>query len=402
MGSIRKREWVSPKGEAKTAWLVDYRDSAGARRSKQFARKKDAEAWSTQAAWHVSQGTHTADSQSVTVEKAGEHWLARARREGLEPTTIAAYDQHLRLHIVPHLGNRKLSGLTKPAIETFRDTLVETRSRAMASRVLRSLSGIVSEAQRRGLCAQNVASGVTVRRAQREKARAVIPTKAELQAIIAAARASESPQALPLVLVATFAGLRASELRGLAWTSIDLKAATLTVEQRADAKGLIGPPKSAAGYRTIPLAPAVVAELRKWKLRCPKSELGLVFPSDGGKPVAYGVMMKRHVDPMQIAAGVADSALDADGKPIVDEEGAAIMQARYTLHAFRHAAASLWIEQRVSPKRIQGWIGHSSIQVTFDTYGHLFEQAEADAAVMIAVEREVIGAPDATPMQHGA
>jgi integrase len=68
----------------------------------------------------------------------------------------------------------------------------------------------------------------------------------------------------------------------------------------------------------------------------------------------------------------------------------------------RHCAASLWIEQRVSPKRIQRWIGHSSIQVTFDTYGHLFEQADADTAVMQAVEREVLGAPDAAQMQHGA
>jgi integrase len=64
--------------------------------------------------------------------------------------------------------------------------------------------------------------------------------------------------------------------------------------------------------------------------------------------------------------------------------------------ALRHCAASLWIEQRVSPKRIQRWMGHSSILVTFDTYGHLFEQAEADAPIMEAVEREVLGQPTAT------
>jgi integrase len=63
----------------------------------------------------------------------------------------------------------------------------------------------------------------------------------------------------------------------------------------------------------------------------------------------------------------------------------------YSSHAFRHCAASLWIEQRVSPKRIQTWMGHSSIQVTFDTYGHLFEQAEADSSVMDAVQRELLG-----------
>src|SRR5689334_2077868 len=113
MSSIRKRSWTSPTGERKTAWQVDYKDSAGHRRSKQFPRKKEAEAWATQAAYQVTQGTHTPDSQSITVARAAELWLERARREELEPTTIAAYDQHVRLHIVPLCGGRKLSQLTR-------------------------------------------------------------------------------------------------------------------------------------------------------------------------------------------------------------------------------------------------------------------------------------------------
>lgn len=71
MSSIRKRAWAV-SGEQRTAWVVDYRDSGGVRRSKQFARKRDAESWATQAAWQVSRGVHTADSQSITVEKACE------------------------------------------------------------------------------------------------------------------------------------------------------------------------------------------------------------------------------------------------------------------------------------------------------------------------------------------
>jgi integrase len=75
------------------------------------------------------------------------------------------------------------------------------------------------------------------------------------------------------------------------------------------------------------------------------------------------------------------------------------LEGKYSAHEFRHAAASLWIEQRVDPKRIQTWMGHSSIQVTFDTYGHLFERAEGDAATMAAVEAGVLGA-NATQVQH--
>jgi integrase len=62
-----------------------------------------------------------------------------------------------------------------------------------------------------------------------------------------------------------------------------------------------------------------------------------------------------------------------------------------TLHDLRHAAASLWIEQRVEPKRVQTWLGHHSIQFTFDTYGHLFEAIERESTVTAAIEKELLG-----------
>lgn len=383
MPAIRKREWTSPAGERKSAWIVDYRDAAGKRRAKQFARKKDAEAWSTQAAWHVSQGTHTPDSQSITVAKAADLWLERGRREQLEPSTLAAYDQHVRLHLVPLCGYRKLSQLTKPIVEGYRDQLVDKLSRSMASRVMRSLSAIVAEAQRRGMVAQNVAAGVRVSRAKRESAKVVIPTKLELRSIVEAARASAEPMALPLVLVVAFAGLRASELRGLPWRAIDLKRANITVDQRADMAGTIGAPKSAAGRRTIPLPSLAIQALRAWKLQCPPSPDELVFPSLAKRVMTNRYMTLNVLAPVQIAAGVADQVGVGEEATIVP---------RYGLHDFRHAAASLWIEQRVSAKRVQAWMGHSSIQVTFDIYGHLFDQAEQDASVAAAIEREVMAA----------
>ncbi len=62
-----------------------------------------------------------------------------------------------------------------------------------------------------------------------------------------------------------------------------------------------------------------------------------------------------------------------------------------TLHDLRHSAASLWIEQQVEPKRVQTWLGHSSIQVTFDTYGHLFEAVTRENSVAAAIEKELMG-----------
>ncbi len=276
-------------------------------------------------------------------------------------------------------------------VEGWRDQLIEKLSRPMATRVLRSLSAIVNEAQGRGYVAQNVVSGVKVRRAKREKAKIIIPSKGELKAVLAAAKLSSEPMAHPLALIAIFAGLRASELRGLPWRCIDLKAGTITVEQRADLKNVIGPPKSEAGHRTIPVPTSAVTALKAWKLACPHSDEGLVFPSIAKRVMTHRYMSMNLMGMIQITAGVCSSRADENGKPLLDNNNRPIMQALYTLHDFRHAAASLWIEQRVNPKRVQRWMGHSSIQVTFDTYGHLFDQADQDSAVASAIERELIG-----------
>ncbi|PHQ63061.1 MAG: site-specific integrase [Sphingobium sp.] len=388
MTSIRRRTWTTPEGIDKAAWLVDYRDAAGKRRAKQFARKKDAEAWSTTARYEVATGVHTPDSQSITVEKAAELWIKRGERENLEASTLAAYGQHVRLHILPMCGDKKLSQITRPIAEGWRDQLMEKLSRPMASRVLRSLSAIVSEAQSRGHVAQNVVAGVKVRRAKREKPKIVIPTKAELKKILAMAEASAEPMAYPLALMAVFAGLRASELRGLPWRCIDLKAGVITVDQRADLKNQIGAPKSEAGYRTIPLPGSAIAALKVWKVACPPTDQDLVFPSLAKRVMSHQFMNVNIMGGIQLAAGIADPVVK-DDKIVLDKDEQPMMAQRYTLHDFRHAAASLWIEQRVNPKRVQKWMGHSSIQVTFDTYGHLFDQADQDNAVAAAIEREL-------------
>ncbi|MDQ4087894.1 MAG: hypothetical protein M3177_07795 [Pseudomonadota bacterium] len=68
------------------------------------------------------------------------------------------------------------------------------------------------------------------------------------------------------------------------------------------------------------------------------------------------------------------------------------MRAKYSLHALRHAAASAWIKQRLDLKRLQTWMGYSSIQVRLNIYGHLIEDQSGDAALAAAAQRELLGA----------
>lgn len=245
--------------------------------------------------------------------------------------------------------------------------------------VMRALSSAIGEAMRLGNVAQNVAAGVRIKRPKRDRSHVIVPTKAELRAILKEANASEKC----LVMTTIFAGLRGSELRGLRWADVHFHAARITVSQRADRYNIIGKPKSAAGQRSIPIPPALVFEMKRWKLACPKGELDLVFPNGLGKVETHSNLLQRLLGPLEIRAGVSEP----DGT--VNDQDVEGRTWRYAFHAFRHAAASLWIERGTNPKRVQAWLGHATIHLTFDTYGHLFEAAESDAAVATAIEAEL-------------
>ncbi len=141
MASLRKR--ILPSGEIR--WLVDYRDSVGTRRAKQFETKRDADAYMEKVRAEVAAGIHVADSQSVTLGEAADVWVEAGERDRLETTTVRQRRQHVDLHIKPLIGSTRLSRLNTPIVQEFVDKLLETRSRAMARRFLTSLKGILAE-----------------------------------------------------------------------------------------------------------------------------------------------------------------------------------------------------------------------------------------------------------------
>ena len=102
--SVRKRTWKSPTGEMRRRGSSITLTSTASATSRPSRKKRDADAHHAIVGVSVRAGTHTADSKSVTVAKAGELWLASCDAAGLERTTIAAYRQHVDLHIVPVLG----------------------------------------------------------------------------------------------------------------------------------------------------------------------------------------------------------------------------------------------------------------------------------------------------------
>jgi integrase len=378
--SVRKRKWITRSGEAKEAWIVDYADQQGRRHIETFARKKDADAYSQQVGVDVRAGTHTPVSKSITVAQAAEDWITSVGLEGREAATLAQYRQHAR-HINERIGNVKLAALTTPRINLFRDDLLATMSRVMSRKVMSSLKSLLRDAQRRGNVAQNVALGVKridadKRREGRLKVGVDIPTTDEARAIIAAAGRWR-----PLLLTAIFTGLRGSELRGLRWPDVDLKNGELHVRERADRYNVMGSLKSKAGDRIVPLGPLVLNVLREWKLACPKGELGLVFPTAKGRIASHNALT-RALKAAVRAAGLTDQG----GEP------------KYSgMHSLRHFYASWCINpldrggQGLPPKVVQERLGHSSIVMTMDTYGHLFPPGDDAEKRLAAAERALLG-----------
>lgn len=251
----------------------------------------------------------------------------------------------------------------------------------MRHKVLVSLSSILRVAMLEGHVNRNVADRYRVevdKRARRKvKVGVDIPSTAEVGRFLAVL---EDPWR-PFFLTAVFTGMRASELRGLRWPNVDLKAGEIHVRERADMYHQIGSPKSEAGERTIPIGPQVVNTLKRWRLKCPPGEMGLVFPTRTGKVQSLSNIIRRGLIPLMQKAGV------------VDKHG----NAKYSgMHSFRHFYASLLINPKdqgghgLSPQVVQKRLGHSTLAMTMDVYSHLFPRGD-DADQLRDVELSVLG-----------
>jgi integrase len=380
--AVRKRTWAH-KGQSKSAWVVDYFDLTGARRLKTFKTKAEAQTWAASTHMDIRRGTHVADGASMTIAEAAELWLATNRADGLERMSIARNAGHVRNHIGPRIGAMRLNQLTVPTVRAFGDQLrADGISKSLAKAIITSLSGILSDAQERGLAMANPVRELRRnrgKRGQRQESREAplaigvdIPARDEIRALLAVAAGRRRA----FLAVLAFSGLRISELRGLRWQDVDLRRATIAVRQRADLDRAIGRVKSEKAYRTVPLMPLAVVALKEWKLACPKGPLDLVFPDDKGEVAGHKKVVEREWHALQIAAGLG-----------VKYSG---------IHCLRHFFASWCAARRedgglgLPLKIVSERCGHSDISTTANVYGHLFPATD-DAELMAAAERSLMG-----------
>lgn len=374
-----------------------------------FAKRSEAVAYQESLSEQRAAGRLTAPARPLG--DAVDAWVeacelvGRHGREPVEASTLRNYRLHGRVlkelvvdgQALEHADIQDFDG---PACTAIRDALLKARSRPYAIKVWASFKAMLAHAKDSGAIRANPAAGMMiVTSARHRKPKAELPTKEQMSALLKMAEAQLTRNEgdggdeavrrawrryYPMLLMRVFGGLRQSEVRAACWLDLDPDTGAFKVTQRADESNKIGTVKSGAGRRTIYLPPRVLAALKDWRKHCPISPGHLMFPTGEGKPESLGNLQRRMWVPLLKRAGLVDGA----GRGL------------FAFNVCRHFYASLRIEQGLTAqedplvvaKRLQEAMGHSSIQVTMDTYGHLFPRGvAAQRAAAQALEDALLG-----------
>jgi integrase len=327
---------------------------------KSFKTLAEAKAWRAEAQTAIRRGTMKAPSQ-LTLRAAAGAWVAGARdgsvrnRSGdrYKPSVVRSYETSLRLRVVPELGARKLSEIRRGDLQRFVDRMLGHGIDASTIRgTLMPLRAIYRRAVARGDIAVNATSGLELPAVRGRRDRIAAPEEAArlLDALAERDRA--------LWATAMYGGLRRGELQALRWEDIDLARGVIRVERSWDVREGEIEPKSRAGRRSVPIAVALRDYLVEHKQRT--GGAGLAFARADGKAFDATTVDERAKKAWRLAALT----------PI-------------TMHEARHTFASLMIAAGVNAKALATYMGHASVTITYDRYGHLMPGNEDEAAALL-------------------
>lgn len=305
--------------------------------------------------------------KKLSVAEFLESWLSTTlpASQRIKPTTLANYTSIVEGYINPSIGNVKVVTLNTGHVERMLLDLQERGLSGNTQRLARSvLRRALVTAEKRGLVMRNVAAltdGPQIDDAR--TGRTMTPTQA--QKLLAAAAGH---QLEVFVVVGIGLGLRPGETLALQWSGIDLRNRHLTVAgtlARVPGQGLVrSTPKTAGSRRMLHLTDRATAALRTHRTAQNAVRLeagpdwedhGYVLCTDIGRPLDPANVRHRFED-------LTEQVLGDVWRP----------------HEMRHSAASLLLAQGVPLRRISDILGHSSISVTSDVYGHLAPAALAE------------------------
>jgi integrase len=272
-------------------------------------------------------------------EWAEDKWLPQVKST-VRKSTWESYESAMRIHLVPAFGQIHLKDLSVADVENWRMEKDEDGVHPRTfNKTLTVLGTCLNDAVRQKKIAENVAKEVKRMKEDHQEMKFLDPE--QVRAIL-----KRDCEIKPLLATAVGTGARQGELLGLHWGDVDLDNNTIRIS-RSYRKGEYTEPKSDYARRTI-LVPAEVCDLLR-PLQGDKDEP--CFPRNG-KLWSPSTLLRGHFYPL----------LDELGIP------------RVRWHDLRHTYAALMIRLKCSLKWLQVQMGHSSIMVTFDCYGHLLPE----------------------------
>lgn len=333
----------------------------GRRIRKTFPTKTAAKLWRQDAVVAVRHGTLAESRPSTTVREACDAWLVDARAgivrtrggDPIKPGTLRAYSQALRLRVYPTMADTPFYRVRRVHLQDLVDGLVALGvAPATINTTVGALGAIYGRAVHRDELEVSPTRGVKVPAARNGRTRFATPQEAA--SLLAAVPARDRA----IWATAMYAGLRRGELGALRWTDVDLKAGRIHVERSWDPTDGMGATKN-RNRRHVPIPEILREYLAAERLRQPPG-MELCFGSEPGCPFRADGVSER-----------ADAAWKAAGLT------------RVTLHDCRHTFASLMIAANVNAKSLSTFMGHSSVAITLDRYGHLMPGSEAEAADLL-------------------
>ncbi|MEM7093720.1 MAG: tyrosine-type recombinase/integrase [Actinomycetota bacterium] len=362
MADIQKRKTTS--GE--TRWDVRYRDEGRRQRKKTFERKVDAQRFANTVEADLLRGDWIDPNKGKELfEIWAERWLTTLGDK--KPKTSESYESIVRKHLLPRFSSWPIGAIDYPTVLTFVGELQASGLGPGTIRNIRDVLRLVLQlAVRSGTLKSNPVVGVKVAKSRRKEMVFLGPTDiVRLASEVARPperyrrgerRRSGYPEYGMLVRTAAFTGLRAGELVALRRKAVDLRQRRLNVRESAsEARGELQIVATKTyEHRAVPVPGSLCSELADFVRDLDGDDF--VWRSPEGGAFRYGNWFKRHFKPAVLRSGLPPTT---------------------RFHDLRHSYAAMLISKGAHPRSIMERLGHSTITVTLDTYGHLFPGLEA-------------------------
>lgn len=365
-------------------WVVDLSTTIDGKRRRSIKAfgagakaKAAAQAYAEEIAPQAKAGKYW-ERQSATFAdlwaKFSAHELASP---DLRPSTVADYKALGRLYLIPHLGDRLLNDIDTETILDMKAQLqasagskasgVEGSGKPLSPRSVAKILILGGSVWRYGRRIKMV-DGSPFADVKKPRASKRIPYILDVAEIARLRAALDVPFERLLVELTMMTGIRSGEVRGLTWDAVDLEGKRLHIETQASRRGDEAATKTETSVRTVQIPAYLIPDLKRWKLACPLTARGLVFP---GEPNDQG---ERHpIDADILLRHILRRALRRAGLP------------ELRFHDLRHMAGTLLSEAGVPIKRAQEILGHASERTTLSIYTHAMRRAHDDSADKIAV-----------------